>query len=65
MLTMPEIVEKLKDRKLRTVADACGISYPQLWRIAAKKVRLVSPSTMEKLSNYLEGTGTQSNDNQS
>lgn len=56
MLTMPEIIDRLKDRKLRSVADACGLSYPQIWRISAKKLKMVKPETMEKLSNYLQGT---------
>ena len=55
MLTMQEIIDRLQDRKLRLVADACGLSYPQIWRISAKKVSMVRPATMEKLSAYLQG----------
>lgn len=55
MLTVEQIREKLKDRRLPVVAAACGVEYREVWRIATGKAIRVRPQTLERLSAYLEG----------
>jgi N-acetylmuramic acid 6-phosphate (MurNAc-6-P) etherase len=53
MLTLEEIREKLKDRKLKMVADACGVHSETLRRLL--KGQMVSYETTKAVSDYLEG----------
>lgn len=54
MLTIEQIQEQLDDRRLYAVAAASGVSYQTLWKIARRKHKNVTLSTVRKLSNYLE-----------
>ncbi len=56
VLTIEEIRVALSDRRLRVVADACGLSYPTV--LAVKEGR-TNPSyeTIRVLSDYLTGKG--------
>ena len=56
VLTIEEIQAALKDRRLRVVAAACGLSYPT---VLAVKEGKTSPSyeTIKRLSDYLNGKG--------
>ncbi len=56
MLTVDQIREKLKDRRLPVVAAACKVEYREVWRIATGKAIRVRPQTLERLSAYLEGS---------
>jgi DNA-binding Xre family transcriptional regulator len=55
MLTLEEIKDKMKDRKLVTVAAATGMNYQTVQRLMAGDKRKVSYDTVKKLSDYLEG----------
>lgn len=54
MLTMEEIKEKLKDRTLTKVAEATGLSYPTVWKIANEANERTEYNTVKKISDYLE-----------
>ena len=55
MMTVEEITEALRDRKLTAVAEGAGLSYDTVWRVASGKTRAVSYETIKKLSDYLRG----------
>lgn len=55
MMTLDEIMAALADRKLNAVADATGLSYDTVWRVAAGKTKRVSYETAKVLSDYLQG----------
>lgn len=54
MLTIDQIVTRLKDRKLKEVAKQSGVSYLTVWKIATGRAGNVSYETVVKLSEYLE-----------
>ena len=54
MLTIEEILNKLKDRNLSKVADLAGISQATLYKITSGRSIEVSYSVVKKLSDYLE-----------
>ena len=54
MLNLEEVREKIKDRKLRVVAEQTGLNYNTVWRVATGRVKEVSYDTIKKLSDYLE-----------
>ena len=53
--TMDEIKDRLADRKLRAVADACGLNHTTLWRLMTGRQE-AKQSTIEALTNYIGGT---------
>ena len=53
--TMDEIRDRLADRKLRAVADACGLHHTTLWRLMTGRQE-AKQSTLEALTNYIGGT---------
>lgn len=55
MMTLDEIIEALADRKPGVVAEATGLSYDTVWRVAAGKTKRVSYETAKVLSDYLSG----------
>lgn len=55
MLTLEEIIDKLKDRRLRVVANEIGLSYDTVRRIANGYFRDPSYKTVKLLSDYLTG----------
>ena len=54
MLRIEEIVKRLKDRNLTTVAERAGVSYTSLWQIANGLQKQPKYKIVEKLSDYLE-----------
>lgn len=54
MLKLDEIVKRLKDRNLATVARHSGVSYTSLWQIANNLQTHPKYKNVEKLSDYLE-----------
>ena len=54
MLSLPEIVLLLKDRRPGKIAKACGMTYAQVWRIASGKTKMIKPEIHERLSNYFQ-----------
>jgi hypothetical protein len=54
MMTLEQIQEALKDRKLVAVAEATGLAYNTVWRVTAGKAPSVSYDVVKKLSDYLE-----------
>jgi hypothetical protein len=54
MLKIAEIVKRLKDRNLTTVALHAGVSYSSLWQIANGLQKQPKYKIVEKLSDYLE-----------
>lgn len=57
MLTLEEVVVKLKDRNLAKVAYLSGLSYGSVLR-ASKGSEHLKYETMRKLSEYLEKQST-------
>ena len=55
MLTVEQMIERLKDRRIRMVAKASGVSYQTIYNMVQGK-SLPSYETLVRLSNYLEGT---------
>lgn len=53
MLTIEEIRRALADRKLTAVADATGLHYQTVWRVANGNG--ASYDTIKALSDYLQG----------
>jgi transcriptional regulator with XRE-family HTH domain len=56
VLTIEEIQEALRDRRLRVVAMACGLSYPTVLAVKEGKSK-PSYETIKRLSDYLTGKG--------
>lgn len=54
MMTIEQIKEALKDRKLTVVAEKTGLSYDTVRRVAAGDSDY-HVSTIKKLSDYLQG----------
>jgi len=54
LLHISEIVDLLKDRRPSVVAEACGVTYAQVLRIASGKAKMINVDLHEKLSNYLQ-----------
>ena len=54
MLTIDEVREKLRDRRLTVVADETGLAYDTVRRVAAGKFINISYETVSRLSEYLE-----------
>lgn len=52
-MTLQEIIEKLKDRNLKRVAEAIGVHYNTLYNIVNGEGK-PSYRTMEKLNEYLK-----------
>jgi hypothetical protein len=55
MMTLEQIREKLKDRKLMAVSESTGLAYNTVWRVSAGKTTSVSYDVVKRLSDYLEG----------
>lgn len=53
MLTLIEIAEKLKDRRLSVVADATGLHYNTIRNIRDQSSHSPSYETVKALSDYL------------
>lgn len=56
MMTLEQVKCVLRDRKLRAVAEATGLSYDTVWRVASGRADRVSYETVRVLSDYLEGS---------
>jgi len=54
MFTIEQIIEALRDRSLKKVAESTGLSYDTVWRVANGKALKPSHDTISKLSNYLK-----------
>jgi len=54
MYTLEQVRTALQDRQLSTVAEATGLSYDTVWRVARGKVSAVSYDTVRRLSEYLQ-----------
>lgn len=54
MLTLEQIKEKLKDRKIQVVADATGLHYHTIRRAALGIGKSISYAVVKKLSDYFE-----------
>lgn len=55
MMTLEQVRQGLQDRKLRAVAQATGLAYDTVWRVATGRMERVSYDTVKALSDYLEG----------
>jgi len=55
MLTLEEVVKRLGDRNLRTVANAAGVSHGSVCKLVREPSERVEYITVKKLSDYLEG----------
>lgn len=55
MLTMNEIIERLQDRHVPTVAEKTRISYRTIYNIKIGKNKNPSILVVEALSKYFEG----------
>jgi hypothetical protein len=54
MLKLEEIVKRLKDRNLPTVASRTGLSHRIVWQIANGLQKAPKYKNIEALSDYLE-----------
>lgn len=54
MLTLEQIRERLKDRRLTVVSKEIGVSYPAVLAIAKGESDNPNYKTIELLSDYLE-----------
>lgn len=54
MLTLPEIQDQLRDRRIRRVAEATGIHHQTIYNVLARDAN-PTLETMKKLSDYLKG----------
>jgi len=54
MMTLKQVQDALYDRNLVKVAQATGLAYDTVWRVAAGRARQVSYLTVQILSDYLE-----------
>lgn len=55
MMTVEQVSEALKDRRIDKVADATGLHRTTVVAIRDGKVKDPSFGTMQRLSEYLEG----------
>jgi hypothetical protein len=55
MMTLDQVREVLKDRKLKIVAQGSGLAYDTVRRVAAGSNKAVSYDVVKRLSDYLEG----------
>ena len=55
MMTLEQVREALQDRRLPRVADAVGLAYDTVWRVANDRTTSVSYDVVKRLSDYLEG----------
>jgi hypothetical protein len=58
MLTVEQVIERLKDRKLTVVAERTGLHYQTVLRISKGNFKEVSYSVIKSLSDYLLGGDT-------
>jgi hypothetical protein len=58
MLTVEQVIERLKDRKLTVVAERTGLHYQTVLRISKGNFKEVSYSVIKSLSDYLIGGDT-------
>ncbi len=54
MLSVDEMIERLRTRNLSIVARDIGVSYLALWAFAKERRKHVSLEMLQKLSEYLE-----------
>lgn len=54
MMTLEQVKEGLRDRKLRVVAEATGLAYDTVWRVKSGKTEAVSYEVIKRISDYLE-----------
>lgn len=54
MLTVPEIVERLRTRNLAKVAEASGMKYLTLYKLVKEQPKGVKYETVKQISDYLE-----------
>lgn len=57
MLTLEQIVEKLKDRKLVAIAESTGLSRQTISKVLNGKIKSVSYSVVKTLSDYFMSEG--------
>ena len=54
MLTVPEIVERLRTRNLAKVAEDSGMKYLTLYKLVKEQPKGVKYETVKQISDYLE-----------
>ncbi len=54
MLTLDELISRLKDRNLSAVARACGVRYSSLWRLINGKTHMMDVRALQRISDYLQ-----------
>ena len=54
MMTLEQVKEALRDRRLRVVAEETGLSYDTVWRVSSDNTQRVSYDVIKRLSDYLE-----------
>lgn len=54
MLTLEQIVDRLHDRNLKKVAEACNLNYVSLWKLIREPTDRCEYRTIKRLSDYLE-----------
>lgn len=54
MMTLEQVREALKDRRLSVVARETDLAYDTVWRVASGHMRQVRYETIKAISDYLE-----------
>lgn len=53
MMSLESIQKALADRNLKRVAEATGLSYPTIWKVARENSPQVKYTTLKTLNDYL------------
>jgi DNA-binding Xre family transcriptional regulator len=61
LMSLEEIQALLKDKKLYVIAEATGLTYPTLKKLADGKKANYTYGTLLKVTNYLRPTKTTAN----
>jgi len=54
MLTIEDIIKRLKDRQPTKIAEETGLAYQTIWKIRTGRTKNVTYETLKALSDYLE-----------
>jgi len=54
MLTIEDIIKRLKDRQPTKIAEETRLAYQTIWKIRTGRTKNVTYETLKALSDYLE-----------
>lgn len=62
LLSIDEIRQNLKDKRLYKVAEACGLSYPTIRRVIDDPATNCTMKTLRRLSDYVVNSRKEESD---